>query len=599
MSHWVEVGGWTLIHFAWQGALLALAAAGILRLCRPQSANTRYIISCVALVAMLASPAITARVLWSPMSDVTQTVTLHQTVSSPQVMSPALGRGMTDDTSLLGSLWTRVNAVLPIVVFGWLAVVMALLVRMAGGLWRVRHLHVRSLSMALSGWQATGDRIASRLHVNRVIHIVESALVETPTAIGWLKPVILLPIAALANLSPSQVEAILAHELAHIRRHDYIVNIAQTLAETLLFYHPGVWWVSKQIRTEREHCCDDVTMAVCGDPVDYATALAELEAYRSRRTSLALAVTDGSLTDRVRRILRVPVRDEPRSVSWVVTLGLTIVLASGMGSMYVPWLGQSHGASGVLAGAVQDAEPIASPDTLDWQVYPIAHFDIHYYPALDTELEQVADMAERAYQTISEKLAYELPLRVPLILFKTRSDFEQHTIVSEIPSVQSISSFAEPGRDRVVILLDDPPDQWLRRITHEVTHIFAFDIIPRHSFKASVPVWIDEGLADYMTGVWRELDVAQLRDMMASDSLPKMSTLEGRVGDQARLPYILGHAVFDFIEAEYGEAHVQQFLFELRRYASDGTDDLYQATFHLTPDEFDQAFERYLKERFR
>ena len=143
------------------------------------------------------------------------------------------------------------------------------------------------------------------------------------------------------------------------------------------------------------------------------------------------------------------------------------------------------------------------------------------------------------------------------------------------------------------------PDQWLRRITHEVTHIFAFDIIPRYSFKASVPVWIDEGLADYMTGVWRELDVAQLRDMMASDSLPKMSTLEGRVGDQARLPYILGHAVFDFIEAEYGEAHVQQFLFELRRYASDGTDDLYQATFHLTPDEFDQAFERYLKERFR
>ena len=84
MSHWVEVGGWTLIHFAWQGALLTLAAAGILRLCRPQSANTRYIISCVALVAMLASPAITARVLWSPMSDVALTVTLHQTVSSPQ-----------------------------------------------------------------------------------------------------------------------------------------------------------------------------------------------------------------------------------------------------------------------------------------------------------------------------------------------------------------------------------------------------------------------------------------------------------------------------------------------------------------------------------
>ena len=175
----------------------------------------------------------------------------------------------------------------------------------------MRAVRLWSLSVASSGWQATGDRIASRLGLNRVVHIVESALVETPTAIGWLKPVILLPIAALANLSPSQVEAVLAHELVHIRRHDYVVNIAQTLAETLLFYHPGVWWVSKRIRTEREHCCDDVAVAVCGDPVDYATALAELEAYRSSGTSLALAVTGGSLTDRVRRVLRVPVGDEP------------------------------------------------------------------------------------------------------------------------------------------------------------------------------------------------------------------------------------------------------------------------------------------------
>ena len=102
-----------------------------------------------------------------------------------------------------------------------------------------------------------------------------------PTVIGWLKPVVLLPASALAALTPQQLEAILAHELAHIRRHDYLVNLLQTLVETLLFYHPAVWWLSRRIRIERENCCDDLAVSLCGDPVAYAAALADLEALRS------------------------------------------------------------------------------------------------------------------------------------------------------------------------------------------------------------------------------------------------------------------------------------------------------------------------------
>ena len=98
-----------------------------------------------------------------------------------------------------------------------------------------------------------------------------------PTVIGWLKPVVLLPASALAGLTPRQLEAILAHELAHIRRHDYLVNLLQTLVETLLFYHPAVWWLSRRIRVERENCCDDLAVSLCGDPVAYAAALADLE----------------------------------------------------------------------------------------------------------------------------------------------------------------------------------------------------------------------------------------------------------------------------------------------------------------------------------
>ena len=139
------------------------------------------------------------------------------------------------------------------------------------------------------------------------------------------------------------MEAILAHELAHIRRHDYAVNVLQTLAETLLFYHPGVWWMSNRIREEREHCCDEIAVGVCGDALGYARALAALETWRTGSTTMAMAATGGSLIDRVRRILQLPLTDEPRSPSWVVTLALTLVFTAGAGSVqYLPAL-MTHG----------------------------------------------------------------------------------------------------------------------------------------------------------------------------------------------------------------------------------------------------------------
>ena len=181
------------------------------------------------------------------------------------------------------------------VVFAWLIGVAVLFGRMAGGWWIVRRLHRASLAAPPSAWLPVGARLAAHLRISRAIHIVESASIDVPTVIGWMRPVIMLPIAAVANLSPAQVEAILAHELAHIRRHDYFVNVLQTFAETLLFYHPATWWLSGRIRAEREHCCDDAAVAVCGDAVGYARALTELERWRVESAPLAIAATGGSL----------------------------------------------------------------------------------------------------------------------------------------------------------------------------------------------------------------------------------------------------------------------------------------------------------------
>jgi len=604
MNPWTHVIGWTLIHFFWQGAILAVAAEGALRSCRSRSANTRYAIACVALAAMLAAPIVSARVLMTPGQVIAPTVGLSHATPAPAIVSTAIRSWMIDDALSMDAVRGRVDTLLPTIVVVWLVGVAALMLRMAGGLWQVRRLQITSLSTDQSRWQTEATRIASRLGLRVNVHVVESTLVDAPAAVGWLRPVVLLPIAALAHLTPSQVEAILAHELIHIRRHDFVVNLAQSVAETILFFHPGVWWVSSQIRAEREHCCDDVAVQVCGDPVGYASALAELEAWRSRGTTLALAATGGSLRSRVQRLLRAPIGHEPRSPIWVVTLGLTIVFAVVMSGVYVSSSGVGSGVETLAAaGQVQTVEPIASPDTFGWQVRRTDHFDIYYYPALTQDLAPVAESAERAYRWISAELPYSLSFRIPLVLFKTRSDFEQQTIVPEAtPAIAQgvVTSFAEPKRNRIVILVEEDQDRLYRQITHELTHIFAFDVIPRSTTNGRrVPPWIDEGLAEYMADAWDPTHLNQVRDIVAADNVPKMTTLVGPMDVQVLGGAAnLGHAAFEFIEAEYGKPAVWQFLLEVRRNVVDGAGDPYQGAFNRTPEEFDSAFAQYLRTRF-
>ena len=370
----LQTAGWALIHFIWQGAAIAGAARVLLRLTRRRSAKGRYAIACASLVAMIAAPAVTARLTWttatSPIESAPSTPVASEVV---QVVPPAvatesrvanrtpMAQGFSPAILTVASLeqW------LPAITIAWLAGVILLLARMTGGWWHVRRLHRTALSSPSSRWQTACRRLAYRLGLPAAAHVVDSSLVDVPTVVGWLRPAILLPIAALASLSPLQIEAILAHELAHIRRHDYAVNVLQTIAETLLFYHPAVWWVSNRIRVEREHCCDDIAVAICGDPVGYAEALAELETWRITSTRMALAATGGSLLDRVRRILQVPITDEPRSPGWAATLALTMIFTAGAsGVQHLPWIAAQGdaraaaqpvgGVSGTIADGVRD-----------------------------------------------------------------------------------------------------------------------------------------------------------------------------------------------------------------------------------------------------
>ncbi|MDR3701571.1 MAG: M56 family metallopeptidase [Candidatus Sulfopaludibacter sp.] len=300
---WVERLGMTLLHFLWQGLFIAILYAAARRSVAPASSpRTRYLLACGALAAMIAAPLVT----WELMvpSDASPEA-IYRIRSTPQVASSA---GIPTSTALPDSVRATVSGVqseqfLFRVVMVWLAGAMVFWVRLAGG-WvvaaRMRSMLVRR---APPEWQETLRKLGAQIGLSRPVELLVSALVQVPTVVGWLRPVVLVPVGALGGLPAEHLEALLLHELAHIRRHDYLINILQSVAESLLFYHPAVWWVSGHIRAEREQCCDDVAVAVSGDAVTYARALAQLESYRPAHLSAAIAANGGSLANRIARLL--------------------------------------------------------------------------------------------------------------------------------------------------------------------------------------------------------------------------------------------------------------------------------------------------------
>ena len=234
----IHATGWMLLHFLWQGALVAIILACVLALLSRRSAQPRYLAACVALVLMTILPFITfARILATGQSADTLLIFIP-------VGATVIGQGIVNPPEPLPY---RIVATLDRSMLGllvvWLARVVLLFVRLSIGLIIAQRMMSAATQPPPGDLLLTFDRLARRIEVTRPIRFLRSALVEVPTVIGWLRPVVLIPFACLSGLSLNQIEAILAHELAHIRRRDYLVNVLQSVVEALLFYHPAVWWV--------------------------------------------------------------------------------------------------------------------------------------------------------------------------------------------------------------------------------------------------------------------------------------------------------------------------------------------------------------------
>jgi hypothetical protein len=238
-------------------------------------------------------------------------------------------------------------------------------------------------------------------------------------------------------------------------------------------------------------------------------------------------------------------------------------------------------------------------DTFKWEIYTTDHFEIYYYPEIEPHLEKIAGYAESAYQHVSSELKHDLAFKIPLILFSTSSEFWQQNVVPGAAQ-EGVGAFAEPSRYRIVMPMDEPSDLLYRLTVHELTHQFQYDIIPTSLIRNNMPLWVFEGMSDYMTGIWRSIDLMTVRDAAVADIVPKMSELQGYGGfNNLRLIYNLGHAAFEFIEARWGKEGVRQFVFSLRKSVIGGGDNAFKEAFDIDADEWDAQFERYLKERFK
>ena len=366
---WMQDGevialGWTLLHFCWQGAAIAVLYAAADRMTMRLGVKVRYGVALLALMLMPVAALVTFVEQERLVVHVTQGG--HEIAASQLgVMHASVVKNLPMVAPMVESseIWIAGNArhLLPWIDGMWLVGVLLLALRAAGGWYELQRVRRRARLAIPVEVEASFQRVLKQLRMGRKIALRISDEVISPMAMGVWRAAVILPVSALMQLAPAQLEAVLAHELAHIRRWDYLYNLLQTTVECLLFFHPAVWWVSRCTRDLREACCDEVAARSCEDPVIYAEALLQLEEQRSRSLQMAVALkgNNGSLLIRVRQILGEGMTMERTTTSGVrVAVAGAIVLALLMGSRIANGLNLTHRLKPVMTAARADVAAV-------------------------------------------------------------------------------------------------------------------------------------------------------------------------------------------------------------------------------------------------
>jgi len=296
--------GWTILHSIWQGTAVALGFTVLMFFLRRYSSRTRYLIGVMALLLVLGISLTTFFNVYDPGAGTNSAITVSG--SATPLLSEGIQSGNLYRQGLFSGFTNYFNRHLPLIVTLWFLGILVLILKLAGGFLhnqRVKSYHTRT---ADKSWQDHLHKLCRRLGIKKTVHLLESSLLKGPITIGHFKPLILFPVGILSGLPHDQVEALLAHELAHILRKDYLVNIMQNVIDIFYFFHPGVRWVSAYVRAERENCCDDITVSISGDSINFVRALTSIDGCAGKEINPALAAAGkrATLFGRVKRLLQ-------------------------------------------------------------------------------------------------------------------------------------------------------------------------------------------------------------------------------------------------------------------------------------------------------
>ncbi|UOQ78202.1 hypothetical protein MUN84_06305 [Hymenobacter sp. 5516J-16] len=458
----VRALGWTLVHSLWQGAVVALALAGLLLLLRQHSAEVRYRTAALGLLVLLLLAGVTfGRYYTAAYVEAVPTVSSYLSgenqaaaLASELPLAASAAAAPTASGSQLAVAAVAAPAAptglqawlayfdqnLPVLVAAWLLGLLAMTLRLLGGLAYVQRLRRYRVQPLPQEWQERLAALATRAGLQQPVELLESALVRVPVVVGHLRPVVLLPLGTVTGLGTAYLEAILAHELAHVQRRDYLMNLLQSVAETLFFYHPAVWFITACLRTERENCCDDAATAlVGGNPLTVAralAALAELSVAPEPVNQFALSALgpDGSVLGRIRRLVQgrtAPTFSEGFMAACVVLGGLVLLTS---------------------AVAMADPRPATGSDSDGGSLSRL--------PFLDAAADTTRKKGEVASEFVVPEadLLKPLPLQVEVAAEVPDATVEVVDIVAEVPEVPAAPlAFASAQDD------DDDDDKGKKR----------------------------------------------------------------------------------------------------------------------------------------
>ncbi len=374
--------GWTLLHSLWQGALIGLIIAVAMVFLHKYTAKLRYFINSMSLFVLAGLALVTF-------------ITSYTTYQSDQIQDPGMAfsgvymeatqtvntniqeiaKGVTF-SSIMEDTAAYCREHIPLFVMIWLLGMFAMMLRFLGGYALVRRYKYHRVKPVMGEWERKFHDLAARIRVNKNVRLLESAMVRVPMAIGYLKPVVLLPLGALNGVPAQQMEAILVHELAHIRRRDYLVNLLQSVLEVIFFYHPVVWWLSQNIRIERENICDDIAITITGNTMEFAKALTNIQEMNLGSPALAAGLSGKNknrLVNRIRRLAGKP-KVKPGFAEGFIAASILLISLIGLSSaamitypaensLPIPLSFDESGSA--LPDFTYYQEPLALPDTTE------------------------------------------------------------------------------------------------------------------------------------------------------------------------------------------------------------------------------------------